>query len=49
MQLSQKQNSFSDFFDAFLKCAIYFQYFVKKDDPHRFCVSEITDSEHLVR
>ena len=49
MQFSQKQNTFSDFFAAFLKGAINFKYVVKKDDPHRFCVSEITDSEYLVR
>ena len=48
MQLSQKQNTYSDFFAAFLKCAINFKYFVKKDDPHRFCVSEIKDSKYLV-
>ena len=43
MQLSQKQNNFSDFLAAFLKCAINFKYFVKKDDPHRFFVSQITE------
>ena len=36
MQFSQKQNTFSYFFAAFLKCAINFKYFVKRDNPHIF-------------
>ena len=49
MQLSQKQKTFSQFFAAFLKCRLKFKYFEKKDHPHRFCLSEITDSENVVR
>ena len=49
MQLSQKQKTFSEFFAAFLKSTINFKHFAKKDDPHRFCISEITVSENVVR
>ena len=49
MQLSQKQKTFSEFFAAFLKSRLNFKYFVKKDDPPRFCIFEITDSENVVR
>ena len=49
MQLSQKQKTFSEFLAAFLKSWLNFEYFEKKDDPHRFCISEITDSENVVR
>ena len=49
MQLSQKHETFSQFFAKFLKYIKPFKYFEKKDDPHRFCISEITDSESVVR
>ena len=49
MQLSQKQKSFSEFFASFLKSRLNFKYFEKKDDPHRFSISEITDSEKVIR
>ena len=49
MQLSQKQKTFSEFFAAFLKSTINFKHFEKKDHPHRFCISEITVSENVVR
>ena len=49
MQLSQKQKKFSQFFAAFLKSRLHFKYFEKKDDPHRFCIFEVTDSENVVR
>ena len=49
MQLSQKKTTFSQFFTAFLKCRLNFKYFEKKEDTHRFCISENTDSEHVVR
>ena len=49
MQLSQKQKSFAHFFAAFLKSAMNFKYFEKKDDRHRFCISEIADSKNVVR
>ena len=49
MQLSQKKKTFSKFFARFLKSKINFKYFQKKNDPHRFCICEITDSENVVR
>ena len=49
MKLSQKVKTFSTFFAAFLKSRLNREYFEKKDDPHRFCISEITDSEKVVR
>ena len=44
MQLSQKQNFFSEFVAIFLKSRLNFEYFEKKDDPHGFFISDITDS-----
>ena len=49
MQLSQKQKTFSEFFAAFLKFTVNFEYFEKTDDPHRFCIFEVTDSENVVK
>ena len=49
MQFSKKQKTFSEFVAAFLKYRLNLEYFAKKDDPHRFCVSEITDSAYVVR
>ena len=49
MQLSQKQKTFSQFFAAFLKSTLNFKHFESKDDPHRFCIFEVTDSENVVR
>ena len=49
MQLSQKQKTFSCFFSPFLKTRSNFEHFEKKDDPHKFCISEITDFENVVR
>ena len=49
MQLSQKQKGFSEFLFPFLKCRLNFEYFEKKDDAHIFCISEIADSENVVR
>ena len=48
MQLSPKQKWFSQFFATFLKSSLYFKYFGKKDQPHRFSISEITDSKNVV-
>ena len=48
MQLSQKPKTFSQFLGAFLKPFISFKYFLKKDDHHRFCNSETTDSENVI-
>ena len=33
-QLSQKRKAFSESFIAFSKCALNFEHFQKKDDPH---------------
>ena len=49
MLLSQKQKTFKKFFVSFLKSRLNFKYFEKKDDPHRFCLFEITDSENVIR
>ena len=49
MQLFQKQKNFSKFFPSFMKSRLNFEHFQKQDDPHSFCVSEITDSKSAVR
>ena len=49
MQLPEKEKTFSEFFPTFLKSRLNFKYFGEKDDPHRFCISQITDSENVVR
>ena len=49
IQLSQKQKTSSQFLAAFWKSRLNFEYFEQKDDPHRFCISKITDSENVVR
>ena len=45
MQLSQKQNNFSEFFVRFLKSRLNFEHFQKKDDSHYSDISEIPDSK----
>ena len=45
MQLSLKQETFSEFFCKFLKSSLDFEHFQKKDDSHSSDISEITDSE----
>ena len=45
IQLSQKQETFSQFFYAFLKSILNDKYLPKKDDPHRCCISGNPDSE----
>ena len=35
MQLSQKQQTFSQFFPAFFKTALNIEHFPKKEDPRR--------------
>ena len=42
--ISQKQKTFSEFFSAFLKSTLNFEYFQQKDDPHSRCISQITVS-----
>ena len=48
MQFSQKQKTFSEFLATFLKSCLNFKYSEEKDDPHRFCNSDIMDSENVV-
>ena len=43
--LSQKPETFSHFFAAFLKSSLNFEVFQEKDDPHSRCISQITVSE----
>ena len=45
MQLSQKQETFSEFFGRFLESSLNFEHFQRKDDSHRSDISEITDSQ----
>ena len=49
IQLSQKQKTFSQFCAAFLKFRLNFKYFEKKYYPHRFCISENSDSKNVIR
>ena len=49
MQLSEKEKTYSQFFAAFWKYRLNFEHFEEKYDPHSFCISEITDSETVVR
>ena len=49
MQLSKKQKTFYQFFTGFLKSRLNFEHFVRKDYPHSFCISEMTDPENVVR
>ena len=49
MQLSQKKkNFFLHFFAEFLKSKFNFEHFGKRNDPHTFCISEISYSENVV-
>ena len=43
--LSQKQKTFSEFFIAFLKCALNLEHFEKKDEYPSLVISGIIDSE----
>ena len=45
MLLSKEQNTFSQFFFAFLKSILNFKHLKKKDDPPRWCLSGNTGSE----
>ena len=49
IQLCQEQKRFSPFSAAISKSSLNVEHFEGKDDPHRFCISEITDSENVVR
>ena len=43
--LSQKENTFSWFFIAFLQCAWYFEHFQEKDKYPSLIISEIIDAK----
>ena len=43
--LPGKQKTCSEFFFAFLKFRLNFEHYIKRDEPHTWCISEITDSE----
>ena len=43
--LPQKQKIFSGFFLAFLKCALNFEHFEKKDEYCSLVISKVFDSE----
>ena len=43
--LFQKENNFSRFFIAFLKCALNLEHFEKKDEYPSLVISRIIDSE----
>ena len=45
MQLSQKQETFSEYFCDFLKSSLDLEHFQKEDDSHSSDISEIMDSE----
>ena len=49
MQLSYKQTNFSRFFALFLTSKLKFKRFEKKNDPRNFFISDITNSENVVR
>ena len=46
--LSQKQNTFSRYFLAFLKCALNLEHFQKKDEYPSLVISKVNDSERGV-
>ena len=43
--LSQKQETFSRFFIAFLKYALYLEHFEKKDEYPSLVISKVSDSQ----
>ena len=43
--LFQKQKTFSEFFLAFLKCALNLEHFQKKDEYPSLVISKVNDSE----
>ena len=47
MQVSEKRESFSQFFVPCMGSTSNFKHFEKKDDGHSECVSEITDCENI--
>ena len=49
MQLSDKEKTISQFFSQICKCRLNFEHFPKKDDPHSWCISEITHSINVIK
>ena len=49
MQLKEKKKKISQFFPAFLKSRLNFEHFEKEDEPHSFFISDISDSQNVVR
>ena len=49
MELSEKEKKIDQCLAEFLKFIINFKYFGKKVEPYRFCISETTDLENIVR
>ena len=50
MQIYQKHDFFFfSVFAAFLKSRLNFKHFEGKDNPHTFCIFEVTDSANVVR
>ena len=45
----RNKKTFSEFFSAFLKFTLNFEFFEKKDHPQSFSIWGITDSENVVR
>ena len=45
MQVSKKEKTFFDFFAAFLKSSLNFEYFQKKYDCHSWGISKIAESK----
>ena len=45
--ISQKQKMFSEFFIAYLECALNLEHFEKKDENPSLVISEIIDSERV--
>ena len=41
----EQQKTFSEFDAPFLKSTSIFKYFEKEDDPHTWCISEITEGK----
>ena len=45
IKLSHKKKTFSRISFAFLRSILNLEHFQKEDDPHNWCILEITDSE----
>ena len=49
VQISEKLKAFCQLFAAFLKSRLNFKHFEYKNNLHRFCIFEVTDSKNVVR